>query len=145
ATAIAPAGALGGGAPAAPAETLAVTNELTAFAFSTQRAQFLFDALPLFKRLGLDTGTSTLAHGREPLLRYTLLAGGDTLPLSTIPFTATRETFSSGERIRFDATVGTGTLRIDYALSADNYTATVRVQASGLPQPAFLLTQLPTG
>ncbi|HRN52038.1 MAG TPA: membrane protein insertase YidC [Gemmatimonadaceae bacterium] len=144
-TAIAPVGALGGGAPAAPVETLTVTNELTTFAFSTQGAQFLHAALPRFKRLGRDTGTVTLAHGREPLLRYTLLAGGDTLPLSTIPFTATRETFSSGERIRFDATVGTGTLRIDYALSADNYTATVRVQASGLPQPAFLLTQLPTG
>lgn len=132
-------------AVAAPAETLSVANELTSFAFSTQGAQFLRAELPRFKRLGLDTGTVTLAHGREPLLRYTLLAGGDTLPLSALTFTATREASAGGERLRFEAPVGTGALRIEYTLSADNYMATVRVQASGLPQPAFLLTQLPTG
>jgi YidC/Oxa1 family membrane protein insertase len=131
--------------PSAPIETLTVGNTLTTFVFSSQGATFLRAELPGFARLGNDTGTVALAHGREPLLRYTLLAGGDTIPLSALAFTASRDAAATGERLRFDAAVGTGTLRIDYTLASDNYLATVRVQASGLPQPAFLLTQLPTG
>ena len=131
--------------PSAPIETLTVRNELTTFAFSTQGAQLLRAELPKFRRLGADSGRVALGHGREALLRYTLLAGGDTIPLATLAFTAMRETSAAGETLRFDAPVGAGRMRIEYTLAADNYVANVRVQASGLPQPAFLLTHLPTG
>jgi YidC/Oxa1 family membrane protein insertase len=141
-------GAPTGAAPAAPAiapETLAVGNALTTFAFSTRGAELLTADQPKFRRLGGQSGTVTLAHGRDPLLRYTLLAGGDTIDVSALTFTATRTATAAGEQLRFDAAVGTGTLRVEYTLAADNYLAAVRVVASGLPQPAFLLTHLPTG
>ncbi len=130
---------------AAPVETLTVSNALTTFAFSTQGAQLLRVALPKFQRLGVEQGSVALASGREALLRYTLLAGGDTIDVSALAFTATRDSSANGTRLRFDAPVGSGSLRIDYTLAPDNYLAQVRVQASGLPQPAFLLTQLPVG
>jgi len=129
----------------APIETLTVSNALTTFAFSTRGAQFLRAELPKFRRLGADSGLVALGHGREALLQYTLLAGGDTIPLAALAFTATREATAAGETLRFDAPVGTGSVRIEYTLAADNYVANVRVQGAGLPQPAFLLTQLPTG
>lgn len=130
---------------AAPIETLTVTNSVTTFAFSSQGAELQRVDLPRLRRLGADTGLARLAHGREALLRYTILAGGDTLPLSSLVFAATRESGAAGETVRFEAPVRSGRVRISYTLAPDNYLATVRVEASGLPQPAFLLTQLPTG
>lgn len=131
--------------PLAPVETLTVSNALTTFAFSSQGAQLLSAELPKFARLGADSGRMTLAHGRDALMRYTILAGGDTLQLASLNFTATREATASGEMLRFAAAVGSGRVEIAYTLAPENYLATVRVSASGLPQPAFLITQLPTG
>lgn len=126
-------------------ETLAVTNALTIFRFSTEGARLLTADLPRFQQLGGREGTVQLSHGREPMLRFRLIAGGDTIDLSRVMFTAWREVGEAGERIAFDAGVGSGALRIEYTLVPDNYLAQVRVRATGLPQPAFLLTDLPTG
>ncbi len=131
--------------PAVAAETLSLSNELTTVNFSTLGARFLGAELPRFSRLGGQEGTVRLAHGAEAMLQYRLIAGGDTIDLSRTMFAATRETSDAGERVRFDATVATGSVRIEYSLSKDNYLTLVRVQASGLAQPAFLLTDLPTG
>lgn len=127
------------------AETLSMGNELTTFRFSSLGAQLLEADLPRFTRLGGRAGNVALAHGREPMLRFRVIAGGDTISLAQIPFTATRETSAKGEVLRFDGTVAGGTMQISYTMSPDNYLAAVQVRASGLPQPAFLLTDLPTG
>jgi YidC/Oxa1 family membrane protein insertase len=133
--------------PVAPvvAETLSMGNELTTFRFSNYGAQFLEADLPRFNRLGGRQGNVALAHGREPMLRFRVIAGGDTISLAQVPFTATRETSATGEVLRFDGAVGGGTMQISYTMSPDNYLVAVQVRASGLPQPAFLLTDLPTG
>jgi YidC/Oxa1 family membrane protein insertase len=131
--------------PAAAAETLSLGNELTTFTFSSEGARFLSADLPRFERLGGVDGTVRLANGRAAMLAFSLIAGGDTIDLSRMMFTASRETTGAGERLRFDAAVGSGSVRVEYALAPDNYVAQVRVTGSGLPQPAFLLTNLPTG
>ncbi len=131
--------------PAAAAETLSLGNELTTFAFSNEGARFLSADLPRFKQLGGVDGTVRLANGRAAMLEFRLIAGGDTIDLAHTSFTASREATSAGERLRFDATVGSGSVRVEYALAPDNYVAQVRVTGSGLPQPAFLLTDLPSG
>lgn len=146
--AAAPAAAPATSAPTVPvaiAETLSLANELTTFAFSTEGARFLSADLPRFQRLGGAEGGVRLAHGRDPMLQFRLIAGGDTIDLSRLMFSATRESTPSGERLRFDAPVGGGSVRVEYSLAADNYVAQVRVVGMGLPQPAFLLTDLPTG
>jgi YidC/Oxa1 family membrane protein insertase len=126
-------------------ETLAVSNALTTFRFTTEGARFLTADLPRFQQLGGRDGTVQLSHGRESMLRFRLIAGGDTIDLSRTMFTVRRETSDAGERLSFDAAAGSGAVRIEYTLAPDNYLARVRVRASGLPQPAFLLTDLPTG
>lgn len=145
-----PAASAAAAAPQAPVatiapETLAVSNAVTTFRFTTEGARLLTADLPRFAQLGGREGTVQLSHGREPMLRHRLIAGGDTIDLSRVMFTAWRETSEAGERIAFDAGVGSGALRIEYTLVPDNYLARVRVRATGLPQPAFLLTDLPTG
>ena len=127
------------------AETLSLGNELTTFRFSNYGAQFLEADLPRFNKLGGREGNVALAHGREPMMRFRVIAGGDTISLAQVPFTATRETTAAGEQLRFDGMIGGATMQISYTMSADNYLAAVQVRASGLPQPAFLLTDLPTG
>lgn len=132
-------------APAVAAETLSLSNELTTFTFTNEGARFLAADLPRFERLGAVNGRVRLAHGRDAMLQFRLIAGGDTVNLSRVMFTASREQTSTGERLRFDAPVGNGSVRVEYVLAPDNYVAQVRVLGSGLPQPAFLLTDLPTG
>jgi len=134
-------------APPAPivAETLSLGNSLTTFTFSSLGARFLAAELPRFAQLGGREGQVRLAHGREPMLGFRILAGADTLALERVPFSVTRDTTAAGERLQFDATLGTATVRVAYTLAPENYLAQVEVRASGLPQPAFLLTDLPTG
>lgn len=132
-------------APAVAAETLSLGNELTTFAFSTQGARFLGADLPRFQQLGVNNGTVRLAHGRDAMLQFRLIAGGDTVDVSQLMFAATRTSGPAGEGLQFETTIGGGSLRIEYVLAADNYVAQVRVTGRGLPQPAFLLTDLPTG
>lgn len=127
------------------AETLSIGNALTTFKFSSYGAQFLAAELPRFTQLGGREGNVALAHGREPMLRFRVIAGGDTIALAEVPFTATRDTTPAGETLRFAGTVGGATMQISYTMAAENYLATVQVRATGLPQPAFLLTDLPTG
>jgi YidC/Oxa1 family membrane protein insertase len=131
-------------APVVP-ETLSLANELTTFAFSSMGAGFLSADLPRFAQLGGREGTVRLAHNGEPMLRFRILAGADTLALERVPFTATRDTTAAGERLQFDATLGAATVRVAYTLAPENYLTQVEVRTTGLPQPAFLLTELPTG
>ncbi|MBX3174145.1 MAG: membrane protein insertase YidC [Gemmatimonadaceae bacterium] len=133
-------------APAVVAETLTLANDLATYRFSTLGARFLGAELPRFDKLGEDNGTVQLEHGAEPMLAFRLIAGGDTIALDRIAFRSMRETSEAGERLVFDASLGAAsTLRIAYTLAPDNYLTQVTVTASGLAQPAFLLSDLPTG
>ena len=79
------------------------------------------------------------------MLRYRLIAGGDTIALDTIAFTATRQAVEGRAGVTFAAAVGASRVTVRYELHADNYLADVSWRAEGLAQPAFLLADLPTG
>ncbi|MBL8998463.1 MAG: membrane protein insertase YidC [Gemmatimonadetes bacterium] len=146
-------GSVGGSAAAAPAgpapmaapETLTVTNPLATFAFSTRGAALLSAELPRYQQLSASAGTVVLENGRTPMLRYRLIAGGDTIALDTVAFTGTKEAIGDRESVTFTGALGAARITVRYALAADNYLADVTWRAEGLPQPAFLLTDLPTG
>lgn len=131
--------------PPVVAETLALANALATYRFSTLGGSLLSAELPGFRRLGGGEGPVTLARGREPLLRFRILAGGDTIALDGAGLTASRDTAGGRERLTFSGAVGTGRVTVSYVLAPDDYLADVTVRAEGLPQPAFLLTDLPTG
>ena len=139
--------AAGDSAPApAPVEITEVTlaNALATYTYSSRGAAFVSATLPKYTRLGATTGTVALEAPAEPLLRYRLIAGGDTVRFDQLAFTTTSDPATS--RVTFTAPVGQGgEITVAYALADTNYLADVRITARGIPSPAFLLTDLPTG
>lgn len=129
--------------PAVAPETLALENPLTTFRFSTRGASLLSADLPRFRQLGGREGAVQLAHGREVMLGYRILAGGDTLPLDDVMFAAAHD--EAARRLTFTGTVAAARVEVTYGLTDSNYVANVSFRAEGLPQPAFLLVDLPTG
>ncbi len=148
------------GMPSAPgqaapvaADTVVLANELATYRFSTLGAQLLSAELPHFTQLGGREGVVQLAHGAAPMMRLRMIAGGDTIPLERLAFTASRGqgvmTTPDGsvpaDELLFRAAVGTGAVAVRYTLSPTNYLTRVEISASGIAQPAFLLLDLPTG
>jgi YidC/Oxa1 family membrane protein insertase len=136
---------------AAPAPTtVTLTNTLASYTYSSQGAAFVSATLPKYTRLGATTGTVALEAPAEPLLRYRLIAGGDTVRFDQLAFTpssvAPAIAPAMTNAVTFTAPVGQGgEITVAYALADTNYLAEVRITARGIPSPAFLLTDLPTG
>jgi YidC/Oxa1 family membrane protein insertase len=141
-------------AAAAPAQAAAeqhvLGNELARFHFSNYGAQLSRVEMSRFIRLGAQNGTAELAHGSAPMLNFRLIAGRDTIALDRVPFTVSRTAAVPGdstsrETLSFQASLGGASVTIRYALAADDYLTRVTVEGAGLPQPAFLLVDLPSG
>ena len=148
------AGAAAGGTAAAPAagvpriaaETIAVNTTVSHTHFSTLGAAPVLVELPGFKNLGATPGGVSIYQKNEPLLRYRLLAGNDTLDLSKMTFRTTRATRASGEQeLTFHATSGATDVTLQYAMQDTTYLGTVKATVRGAAAPAFLLVDLPTG
>ena len=136
-------------APAVPAvavESVTVNTALSHTHFSSQGAAPFRVELPGFANLGKAKGAVAIYQTNEPLLRYRVLAGRDTIDLSTVRFTATRSTTTSGaQHVTFHGTAGTADVTVQYSQLPNNYLANVQATVRGLPAPAFLLVDLPTG
>jgi len=135
---------------AAAAEQHTLGNELARFHFTNYGAQLARVEMPKFIRLGQENGVAELEHGSEPMLNFRLIAGRDTIALDRIPFAVTRTAAATGdsasrEALTFTANLGGASVAIRYALAQNDYLTRVTVEGTGLPQPAFLLIDLPTG
>ena len=128
-----------------PIRTIRLANTIARYDLSSGGAALLSAELPAYQKLGGGSGPVQLAAPDGALLRYRLLAGGDTIRFDALPFTAVEDQEAGRPRVTFTAPVGAGTLSVTYTLSDTNYLATVAVRAEGIPTPAFLLTDLPTG
>ena len=123
-----------------------LTNALASYTYSSRGAALVSASLPGYTRLGATTGTVALEAPAEPLLRYRLIAGGDTVRFDELPFIPSSVAPEMTNRVSFTAPVGQGgEITVTYALADTNYLADVRITARGIPSPAFLLTDLPTG
>ena len=127
------------------ADAEGVATPLATYDFSTRGASLLGADLPRYKRLGGGTGLVRLGDGGVPLVRYRLIAGGDTIRLDAMDFAVAEDTVGGRARLTFTAAVGTGVARIAYTITPDDYLAAVDVQVTGVSAPAFLLTDLPQG
>ena len=125
--------------------TIRLTNALATYELSSRGAALQAVDLPRYARLAGDTGRVRLHDGARALLRYRLIAGGDTVALDRTDFTVTEESTAGEQAVTFAAPVGAGQVRVRYTLAPDNYVATVAIDVQGLAEPAFLLTDLPNG
>ncbi|MHB1096118.1 MAG: membrane protein insertase YidC [Gemmatimonadaceae bacterium] len=134
------------GVPVITAETIAVNTKVSHTHFSTLGAAPFLVELPGFKSLGASKGVVSIYQRNEPLLRYRVLAGNDTIDLSKLTFSAQRATRASGEQeVTFHATSGATDVTLQYAMQDSTYLGTVKATVRGTAAPAFLLVDLPTG
>ncbi len=132
--------------PAVAAETLAVNTAVNHIHFSTLGAAPINVELPGFTSLGPKKGQVSIHQRGEPLLRYRLLSGRDTVDLSRMVFAPTRSTRADGaQEVRFHGVSGTTDITLQYTLAPNNYLTTVRATVSGVAAPAYLFADLPTG
>jgi YidC/Oxa1 family membrane protein insertase len=92
-------------------------------------------------------GLVDLAAEGSPLLGYRLVASGDTIDLSKVPFALSRARNAGGEEaLTYDASVKSDTVSITYAISQDtatSYVIGVNGRVKGSSGQAYLLIDLP--
>jgi YidC/Oxa1 family membrane protein insertase len=134
---------------AAVAETLVVNTARAVYRFTNIGAAPVSVALHDYPARAPGTsGVVTLEHDHEPLLRYLVISGHDTLALDRVPFTgALTYAADSTPLVTYQATVGTVPVSIRYALSRTGYLSRVEgtVGLSAAATPAYLLLGLPGG
>ncbi len=129
-----------------PAETLTVNTTVSHTQFSTLGATPIDVQVLGFNSLGKAKGTAHIYQAREPLLRYRVLSGNDTIDLAKVTFAATRGVApNGGQTISFRSASGASDITLKYAMTPDNYLGTVTATVAGTASPAFLLIDLPTG
>jgi YidC/Oxa1 family membrane protein insertase len=134
-------------APAmAAAETVTVNTAVNHIHFSTLGAAPIEVELPGFTSLGAKKGPVSIHQRNEPLLRYRLLTGRDTIDLSKVLFTPTRSTQANGaQELTLHTVSGAVDVTLHYSIAPHNFLTTVRATVRGAAPPAFLLADLPTG
>lgn len=130
----------------AVAETLTVNTSVSHTRFSTLGAAPLDVQVLGLNNLGSAKGVVSIHQAREPLLRYRILSGNDTVDVSKVAFAATRSVAINGaQTVSFHGTSGATDITLQYAMTPDNYLGTVKATVVGATAPAFLLVDLPTG
>lgn len=138
--------------PAAPAETVTVATPRVIYTFNTVGAYPIQARLTAYESLHDRSQGVSLAREGLPLLRYRLVAGGDTIALDRMPFavdgSASATVAAAGKLpgpLTFRAPIGPAAeATIRYEFTDDGYLTRVSGQVTGLPN-ALLLIDMPDG
>ena len=119
-------------------ETTVVATARTRYALVSPGAAPAFVTLPGFRDLRPGAhDTVTLRQPSGDLLRFTLIAGNDTVNLNSVGFTTRR----SGDTVTYQSTAPAVTLT--YIIAPNGYLASVRGTVANAPAGAKLLVDLP--
>ena len=136
-------------APGAQAESTTVRTARATMRFTSIGAAPLSVALDDFKALGGNhTAPAVIGTPAAPLLRYAVLAAGDTIRFDQTPFTVTRSGEGGRTAIEYRGTERGVTLTARYEVdttSAGAYLMHARLDVEGAPATAFLRIELPRG
>lgn len=122
-------------------EVTTLTTAKSVFRFTNVGAAPISVKLESYKNLAPAGGVVDLGVSGQPLLRYALVANGDT---TWFDKTAFRGQASAGQ-LAYDATVGNRNVEISYGTTADSYVLRINGKVEGADQNTYLLIQLPTG
>jgi YidC/Oxa1 family membrane protein insertase len=136
--------------PVLRAESTTVTTDLATYRFTSVGAAPVSLVLNRYDNLASRGRPVDLGATGSPLLRYRLVAPGDTVDLSSAAFARTSTASPGpGSPLTYQATVDGHQVTITYTFSPDSYLIGVsgRVQspATAGTAPRFLLVDLPTG
>lgn len=92
------------------------------------------------------TGAVALRHGTDPLLRFLIVSGRDTLPLDRTAFRgALAYAADSTAIVTYAATIGTTPVSITYTVPRTGYMSRVSGTVGATGEHAYLLIGLPSG
>ncbi len=133
---------------AVPAETtvytppsLADSSPVATYRFVNRGATLLDVELLRYRALTAGGGNVQMARDGEPLLRYRLALGQDTVVLDSITFRGEHV----GQTVTYNAPVQDANVTIAYTVVPDSYVVRVKGTVEGGATPAQLLIDLPHG
>ena len=98
-----------------------------------------------YKNLALTGGPVSLTSPGQPLLQYSLVVNGITVPLSTVPFELVRSGTTAGKQtLTYRTTVNGIGIVISYDVMPDRYVVQIEGRVEGITGQAFLLVNLPS-
>ena len=123
---------------------MSVRTDVSSYTFSTLGAAPLAVRADSYPALNGHGGQVMLQNGREPLLRFRVLAAGDTIALDrTVYRSASGAVAFGAQTLTFTGTAGSAHATIRYQFVRDNYLAKATVEIANIGNPAFLLVDLP--
>jgi len=127
-----------------PAEMTTVTTSHSLYRFSSLGAVPVSIDLKEYKSLAPLGGVVELGTPGQPLLRYAVVIGGDTINLDHSLFHV-RQTGEAGKngQLLYDATVKGLHVAIVYEFAPESYVVRVKGRIEGAGKGSFLLIQLP--
>jgi YidC/Oxa1 family membrane protein insertase len=128
-------------AASVPAETTVIATPTTRYRFLNKGATLVGTELTQYRALTRSGGDVELSRDGEPLLRYRLAFGRDTVSLDDVVFA----TEQSEGRLTYRSTIRNAELAIGYTFVPDSYVVRVNGTVSGISEPAALLIDLPRG
>jgi YidC/Oxa1 family membrane protein insertase len=132
--------------PQQVAEITTVETTRSVYRMSNVGAVPLSVDLKQYKSLAPSGGIVQLGTAGQPLLKYALVVGADTVALDRIPFhLSERGDPANGGELVYDATVKNVGVTVAYDFVPDSYVVHIKGRVEGAGSRAFLLTQLPTG
>ena len=133
------------------ADTVVLRTPRAAFEFGSMGAAPLSVRLDEYRRLGSRKGVqepATIRSTGAPLMRYAVLAAGDTVRFDEVPFAVSRSQVGDRQTIEFRGTERGITLEVRYQADtslATAYRLFTRVRVEGAPANAFLRLEMPRG
>jgi len=126
-----------------PAETVWVTSPVYRYGLSTRGAQLVAAELVQYRSFapGDSARLVNLIPDGGPLLGSRLVLGGDTVALSDLAFTPSRQ----GSTVGFTAPLGSGSVSVTYRFAAEDYHFSVEGRIEGLGGGGVLLVDLGHG
>ena len=131
--------------PRPSAQVTTLTTALSRYQFSNVGAAPLSVTLNTYNSLAPRGGRVELGSPGQPLLRYALVANGDTTHLDRTAFQLQQlDTTANGNSMRYATDTLGFHVVINYRLVPNSYVAKVDGQVTGPAQNLFLLIELPT-
>jgi len=128
-----------------PAQVTTVETSRSVYRLTNLGAVPLSVDLKQYKSLAPSGGVVQLGTPGQPLLRYALVIGADTVALDKVPFHLSQKGDPTyGGELTYDGTVNNVRITIVYDFVPDSYVVRIKGRVEGAGNRAFLLTQLPT-
>ena len=132
------------GALDARPELTVVTTKRATYKFSNVGAALVSATMREYRNLAPSGGSVELRNTGRPLIKYSLVTQGDTIPLSAVPFQLSQTRNATGEGLVFQAVLNGLGILIGYELISDRYIMRVNGRVNGATGPVYLLAELPS-